>query len=256
MSLEGKVFIITGGLRGIGLKICQTLQAKDASIVILGSKLDNAESTLETAGLDTSLVSYQACDLRNEQEIKASLDQIYQKFSAIDAIIHNAAVINTAGSIDIQTNTLDLMYQINARAAWLLVKYSFEYLNESNIKQVIGICPPINLDPTFLGTHLPYVATKYMAGMFFSGMASENPSLRINTLWPNHRTPQIMADACLALIESQAFGQTGENFIDEEVLRSINVNSFDEYELNSQEETKEAKAAYVFDDEEEDPFNK
>jgi len=125
---------------------------------------------------------------------------------------------------------------------------------------------------------LPYVASKYMAGMFFSGMASENPSLRINTLWPkttidapdicniitgsyedmskHHRKPQIMADACLALIESQAFGQTGENFIDEEVLRSVNVSAFDDYELNTQEESKETKAAFAFDDEEEDPFNK
>jgi len=274
MSLQSKVFVITGGLRGIGLQICLTLQAKDARVVILGSKLDNQEALFRTAGLDESLATYHTCDLRDDQDIKQSIDSIYQEFGAIDGIIHNAAVINTSGSIDIKVNALDLMYQVNARAAWLLVKSSFEYLNESTVKQVIGICPPINLDPTYLGTHLPYVATRYLAGMFFSGMATENPSLKINTLWPkttidapdicniiagsyedmskHHRSSQIMADACVGLIEAQAFGQTGENFIDEEVLRSLNINSFERYELSPKNEEK--KEALVF--EEEDPYNK
>ena len=284
MSFEGKVFILTGGLRGIGLQICQALQSKNATVVIIGSSIENSISALKSRGLDTALVSYHSCDLRNDHEIEDSIDSIYKKYGAIDAIIHNAAVINAASSIDISTSALDLMYQINARAAWLLVKYSFEFLNESSIKQVIGICPPINLDPSFLGSHLPYVATRYLAGMLFSGMAVENPSLRINTLWPktsidasdicniisgsyedmskHHRTPQIMADACLCLIENQAFGQTGECFIDEEVLRSADINSFDKYELKPKAEA-EKTAIFSYgeenpedDEEDEDPFHK
>ena len=253
MTLESKVVLVTGGLRGIGLAISQKLLSEDATIALLGSQLDNQEQMLAQLELDTPNVHYFPTDLRNEKSIFDSINAIYQQLGALDAIVHNAAVINLATSIDVSNEQFNLMFDINAKSIWHIVKASFEYLNESSIKQVIGICPPINLDPNWLGCHLPYTSTRYLEGMLFSGMASENPSLRINTLWSKttiqapdtcnvingtyedtsklHRTPEIMADAVAELLNQNAFGQSGENFIDEEVLRSAGSSEFDEYNI-------------------------
>ena len=276
MSLEGKVVVVTGGSRGIGLSIVQKLHAIKAKVVLLGSESSIPSSFYDDSQLDTNLVTHAICDLRSTDSIKDAVSQIYKEHGAIDAIIHNAAVINLASSLDVNSDKFDLMIDINAKAIWEIVKQSFEYLNESDVKQIIGICPPINLDPNWLGAHLPYTASRYLAGMLFSGMSTENPSLRINTLWPKttidapdtcnvingtyedtskyHRSSDIMADACITLLSENAFGQTGENFIDEEVLRSLGRTNFDEYELITEEE-KPARRE-LESEHEEDCFNK
>lgn len=264
MSVESKVILVTGGMRGIGLAITKKLLAEGAKIALLGSHINDLDSTLSQLELDTPDLTYFATDLRSETKIFESINEIYSHFGALDGIVHNAAVINLSTSIDVSTEQFNLMLDINAKSIWHIVKASFEYLNESNLKQIIGICPPINLDPNWLGCHLPYTSTRYLEGMIFSGMASENPSLRINTLWSKttiqapdtcnvingtyedtskyHRSPDIMADSVFQLFAHNAFGQTGENFIDEEVLRSAGESEFDEYNIILESDTNKSNS--------------
>ncbi len=267
MSLDGKVVVITGGTRGIGLEITRKVAQSEAKVVLLGSALKSFDNFISDNKFDDFDIHFVSCDIKEESSIKECVKKIYNDFKSIDAIIHNAAVINLSPSLDVTTDQFNLMYQVNALSVWHLVKHSFEYLNESSIKQVIGVCPPINLDPNWLGAHLPYTATRYLCGMLFSGMSSENPSLRINTLWPKttidapdtcnvisgtyedtsgkHRSASILADACEVLLSKNAFGQTGENFIDEEVLRSSGIDEFSRYELKKAEQDEAPKAKNV-----------
>ena len=49
-----------------------------------------------------------------------------------------------------------------------------------------------------------------------------------------------MADSVFQLFAHNAFGQTGENFIDEEVLRSAGESEFDEYNIILESDTNKS----------------
>ena len=107
MSLEGKVVVVTGGSRGIGLSIVQKLHAIKAKVVLLGSESSIPSSFYDDSQLDTNLVTHAICDLRSTDSIKDAVSQIYKEHGAIDAIIHNAAVINLASSLDVNSDKFE-----------------------------------------------------------------------------------------------------------------------------------------------------
>jgi NAD(P)-dependent dehydrogenase (short-subunit alcohol dehydrogenase family) len=93
-TLAGKVAVITGGSRGIGLATARTLLAQGASVAITGTK----ESTL-AAGRDalqheaaTGRVIAVRADVRDYADVEAVMVQAVSAFGGIDILVNNAGV--------------------------------------------------------------------------------------------------------------------------------------------------------------------
>ena len=80
----------------------------------------------------------------------------------------------------------DLMHSVNARSHMLIDKYAQKYLRFAETPQICIIAPPINLDPRWLGAHLPYTSSRYLASMIVVGLAEEMKAdnIKVNALWP------------------------------------------------------------------------
>ena len=133
------------------------------------------------------------------------------------------------------------MHLVNARSTYLAIKHITPYLRQSDFAKILTITPPINLDPKWLGAHLPYTSSKYLLSMHTVGLAEELKlqGLQLNALWPKcridspdicniisgtydnsanrKRRPEVMADAAAVILSSDN-QHHGEFFIDEEVL--------------------------------------
>ena len=101
MSLAGKRIFITGGSRGIGLAIALRAARDGASIAIAAKTSDpnpKLPGTIHTAAAEIEAAGGKAlaiqCDLRDELQIEAAVNQAAEAFGGID--IHNAVANSEA----------------------------------------------------------------------------------------------------------------------------------------------------------------
>jgi NAD(P)-dependent dehydrogenase (short-subunit alcohol dehydrogenase family) len=88
--LDGKVALITGGTRGIGLAIAHTFGEAGARLVISSrSSVPEAERSLREAGYEVDFI---AADLEHEQAPRQLVDEVLKRHGRIDVLVNNAGV--------------------------------------------------------------------------------------------------------------------------------------------------------------------
>jgi NAD(P)-dependent dehydrogenase (short-subunit alcohol dehydrogenase family) len=93
-ALTGKVALITGGSRGIGLATAQALLAQGASVAITGthdSTLSAGRNELVRAATEDRVLALRA-DVRNYDEVEAALERVSSTFGGLDVLVNNAGV--------------------------------------------------------------------------------------------------------------------------------------------------------------------
>ena len=100
-NLKGKIVVITGASRGIGLAIGKRLAQDGASVAILAKTAEahpKLPGTIYTAAKEIEQVGGKAlpilCDIRFEDQVKAAIDKVVQTFGGIDILINNASAIS------------------------------------------------------------------------------------------------------------------------------------------------------------------
>jgi 3-oxoacyl-[acyl-carrier protein] reductase len=92
-SLRGKVALVTGGSRGIGLAIARALVADGVQVAITGrnaAHLSSARPAIEAAG-PGSVETLQA-DVRQHADVRRAIDAAVARFGGLDILINNAGV--------------------------------------------------------------------------------------------------------------------------------------------------------------------
>jgi len=99
IDLNGRVALITGGSRGLGLAMARELGSRGARITIAArdqAELERASDDLEGRGIHVDVVP---CDVADADALRALVDAIVEREGRLDVLINNAGVI-TVGPID------------------------------------------------------------------------------------------------------------------------------------------------------------
>jgi NAD(P)-dependent dehydrogenase (short-subunit alcohol dehydrogenase family) len=91
--LEGKVVLITGGARGIGLAIATRFAAEGAKVVI--GDIDGAEAVAAAAaiGPESDVLGHRL-DITREDQIAATVAEAESRFGRLDILVNNAAILD------------------------------------------------------------------------------------------------------------------------------------------------------------------
>lgn len=101
-SYDGKVAVITGGSRGLGLVLARQLIAHGAKVAICArtaADIDAAVRELRGSGAD---VFGQVCDVRDRGQIQALMQSVLRRWGRID-LLFNVAGIMQVGPLDAMT---------------------------------------------------------------------------------------------------------------------------------------------------------
>jgi len=92
IDFAGRVVVITGGSRGLGLVLARQLAAEGARLCLLSR---NEEELARAAGQfpPGSEVMTLRCDIRRRADVRATIDAILDRWTVIDVLINNAGII-------------------------------------------------------------------------------------------------------------------------------------------------------------------
>lgn len=121
-DLTGKVAVITGGSRGLGLQMAEAVGELGAKVVISARKqheLDAAEKHLKDLGIDVMTI---AADMSDKSGVSAFVDQVLAKHSTIDILINNAGATWGAPAEDYPDEAWDKVMNLNVDAVFYLTR--------------------------------------------------------------------------------------------------------------------------------------
>lgn len=119
-NLTGKTALITGAAQGIGLAIAKRFTADGAAVVMADSNAAAGEreaTSLREAGRNVRFV---ACDVTSHDDLSALLATVSASFGKLDVLVNNAAIIDTAGFLDLAVETFDQVLDVNLRSYFVL----------------------------------------------------------------------------------------------------------------------------------------
>jgi NAD(P)-dependent dehydrogenase (short-subunit alcohol dehydrogenase family) len=121
-DLAGRVALVTGGSRGLGLQIAQALGEMGAKVAITARKaneLDEARATLAAAGIDCRAY---ACDLGKTDAALPLVEGVLKDFSRIDVLVNNAGATWGAPTVDYPLEAWNKVITLNNTAAFLVAQ--------------------------------------------------------------------------------------------------------------------------------------
>ena len=242
MSLHGKTVVVTAGNRGGGAVIANRYKESGANVVVIADKQSDVILKNESQPDNTLLI---AIDLSDFAQIENAVKMTFKQFGSVDILVNNFSIFNFKNVM----NTTPEEYHNVMRNIFVTMFFSkscVPYLKNSLNPHIINIAPPINLDvaPEACKHHLLFSISKYGMGFCTLGMSEEfKPfGIAVNSLWQERpiatktltdnfnndvlkgsNRPELYAEAAYLISLKSAKEFTGNDCIDEDILRESGI---------------------------------
>ncbi len=187
-GIEGKVAVVTGGSRGIGLAVAAGLLDRGATGVAITSRrpenLQEAVSWLVEAGQDPERVLATVARADHDEHATRAIGETVERFGSCDILVNNAATNPAAGNLmEISQEAVDKTWAVNQRAPLVWTKAAWsKWMREHggcvvNVASVGGFRPA----PLLGAYNISKAALIYMTGQLAMELA---PRVRVNAVAP------------------------------------------------------------------------
>ncbi len=182
MRLQGKVAVVTGAARGIGLAIAQAFVNEGARVVLADWLADEVRREAAALGAGAHAVP---TDVGDAGQVRALAGETIRKFGGLDIMVANAAVQAEIPFLDLTEEEFDRVVRVNLKGTFLCGQTAARHMVETGRRGAIVNISSINA----VATHpvlVHYAATKGGIAMLTKGMAVALAphGIRVNAIGP------------------------------------------------------------------------
>jgi 3-oxoacyl-[acyl-carrier protein] reductase len=186
MRLKDKITVVTGASSEIGISIVKRFVDEGAKVVMLGRNLESLEKARSSINNSDSAVSMQ-CDIIDEAQVGQTIEQILNKYSAIDILVNSAGAINEPVHFhEMPDSEIKKLIDVNMYGVFKMTKAVLPSMHENKSGCIINI-GSISSERAIPRVHLAvYSATKAALSMFTKAIAVEyaRSNVRCNCVNP------------------------------------------------------------------------
>ena len=183
-NLRGRVVLVTGGSRGLGLVLARQLVRKGARVAICArddAELQRAHDDLSAHGGEVLTVP---CDLRIPSAAERLVEMVVARYGRLDVVVNNAGIIEVGPERTMTLADYQTVMGVNFWGAVHVTLAALPHLRRSssgrivNITSIGGVVPVPHL--------LPYTCAKFALVGFSEGLATEleRDGVRVTTVVP------------------------------------------------------------------------
>jgi NAD(P)-dependent dehydrogenase (short-subunit alcohol dehydrogenase family) len=123
VKLSGKVAIVTGTSPNIGGGIAQGLADEGATVVCVDKVADNALQCAEWIGRRGGSALGIACDVTDEAQVEAMVEQVRDTHGGVDVLVNNAGVLGGLSVLDMPLERWNRQIAVNLTGTFLCTKH-------------------------------------------------------------------------------------------------------------------------------------
>jgi len=138
MAENGRVALVSGGNRGIGLEIVRQL-AERGLTVVLGSR-DGEQGRAAAAGLSGGVVVRQL-DVADPESVDRLSRSVEEEFGRLDVLVNNAGITNDEGQrgVDADLERVREALETNLLGAWRLCEAAIPFMRRIGYGRIVNI---------------------------------------------------------------------------------------------------------------------
>lgn len=130
------IALITGAARGIGRAIGERLSADGFHVVLTDMDEAAGNATAKAIG---DAAEFHACDVSDEQQVRALFQDLMQRHGRVDVLVNNAGITRDAVIWKMSSADFDQVIAVNLKGAWLMCREAATTMRAQNSGRIINI---------------------------------------------------------------------------------------------------------------------
>jgi NAD(P)-dependent dehydrogenase (short-subunit alcohol dehydrogenase family) len=137
--LAGATALITGGGRGLGAAVCETLAGAGATVVVADFRRELAEAQCGRIKERGLAASFYPLDVRDDRSVEACVANVLDRHRHLDILVNNAAVDFTKPLDELSVDEWDQVIDTNLRGPMLLCRSALPHMKQRRAGHIINI---------------------------------------------------------------------------------------------------------------------
>lgn len=214
-SKEGRVALVTGAARGLGLGFAQRLAAEGAMVVAVDRE-DISSLAEQVSSTRAAQVSVFRADVANEREVTDLVGEVHDRFGRCDIVVNNAGISSFGDIESLSLADVRKMMSVNFESAFLVSRGFAGMMKSQRYGRIV------NLSSDTVGLTMKglshYLASKSAVIGLTRGLANDlgEYDITVNCIAPGlTRSPNTEAqfadtDAFERFVDRQSIKRSGE----------------------------------------------
>ena len=189
---DGKIALVTGGTRGIGLGIARALSEAGATVIISSRKESGAVDVLSEGGAS---VEFRAADMMDPDAPRALIDGIAADHGRLDILVNNAGIADSRPMEDFDDDSYERLMSTNLASVFRACRAALPHMKSQGGGVILNMGSISAIVSNIPQPQAAYNASKAAVHQLTKSLASDHAkdNIRVNAIAPGYVNTEMTA---------------------------------------------------------------